>query len=1728
MNRNRSSTSRRFRKSLQIELLEGRKLLAGNVTSMPTFENYEYVPNELLIQYALPAATSPSKPFPMPIEMSVVETIHTKTMQANGMGVLERVNLGAGVDMKAAMEEIKKYPNVLYVEPNFIYRTTAVSNDTYYTNGSLWGMYSNDLPTAIGPAGTTNQFGTQAEKAWNNDIVGNSNVVIGVIDEGIQFNHPDLINNMWLNPFEIAGDGLDNDGNGYIDDTRGWDFFTNDNSVYDGTSDDHGTHVAGTIGGKGGNGIGVAGVAWNVTMISVKFLGAGGGTTANAVKSLDYLTDLKNRHGLNIVATSNSWGGGGYSQSLHDAIIRSANRNILFVAAAGNAAANNDATPFYPANYNTSVGTSTQPAATYDAVISVASITNTGGLSGFSCFGATTVDIGAPGSGIWSTVPSNTYASYNGTSMATPHVSGAIALYASTKPVGTSALSIRQAILNSATPTASLAGKTVTGGRLNVYEAVRAKGSAVVSSPSPSATTTEAGGAITFTVVLGVAPIANVTIPVSSNDTTEGTVSTASLVFTPANWNIAQTVTVTGVNDNVDDGDINYSVVLGAATSTDFDYNGMNPSDVNLTNTDDDTAGITVSAPSGTTTTEAGGTVTFTVRLNSEPTANVTIPVGSNDTTEGTVSTASLVFTPANWNTAQTVTVTGVNDNVDDGDINYSAVLGAATSTDSSYSGLNPSDVNLTNTDDDTAGITVSAPSGTTTTEAGGTVTFTVRLNSEPNANVTVPVSSNDTTEGTVSTASLVFTPANWNTAQTVTVTGVNDNIDDGDISYSAVLGGATSTDSRYNGLNPSDVNLTNIDDDSAGITVSAPSDITTTEAGGTVTFTVRLNSEPTANVTIPLNSDDTTEGVVGLTSLIFTPTNWTGGVTITVTGVDDFLDDGDINYRIILGLVTSADSTYRGMDPSDVSLINQDDDMSGITVSTPSGTTTTEAGGTATFTLRLNAEPTANVAIPVSSSDGTEGTPSTSSIVFTPANWNTPQTITVTGVDDNIDDGDISYSILLGAATSADTNYQGINPSDLNFVNLDDDTGGIIVSAPSGTTTTEAGGTVTFTVRLTSEPTANVTIPVSSSDITEGTLSTGSLVFTPANWNAAQTVTVTGVNDTLIDGNISYTIILGAATSGDITYHGLNPSDINLINLDDDTAGITVSTPSSTTTTESGASASFTVRLVSAPTANVTIAVQSNDTTEGTVSVASLIFTPANWSLPQTITVAGVNDNVDDGDINYRIILSPATSADPLYNGLDPNDVNLTNIDDDTAGITVSAPSGTMTTESRGTVTFTVRLNSEPTANVTIPISSSDTTEGTVSPTSLVFTPSNWNVERTVTVTGVDDTISDGNINYTVIISTASSTDVLYRVINPPDILLTNIDNEAAPSRFWLVDDGVSDRSFGYDAGGRPTLNYALTSANTTPRGMATNPAGDRVWVVDNNRTVYVYNNAGILLGSWVAGSMPSNAVVEGIGTNGTHIWIVDNGSDRVYYYPNAATRFTGAQNASSNFLLNGANRNPKDLVTDGSSIWVVNDTASDRVFQYSVGGTLLKSWAINSANSSPTGITLDFSQGSQDLWIADNGTKQVYRYANARFLTAPTLTSSFPLATANSNPQGLAISPQGRLVGDIEVLGNSTVVTSLNEVTAGAWNAANVQKPRGEATSLVQRDQLFSQASQDLVAPLATAPSPVPEANGVLHGVPTMNGEVKTLVAPLKSTKLSSAKVREAAFADIGTEFA
>lgn len=421
--------------------------------------NYNMVPNELLIKFKDGVDENKKAIVLGKFGGKNKEKILTRMMEKRGdkQGVA-LVNITGTV--AAAIAKIKDLPEVEYAEPNYIYTHQAISNDPYYTNGALWGMYGDISPLK------TNQYGSQAAEAWAKGKIGSSEVFVGLIDEGYMYTHEDLTANKGTNPGEIAGNGIDDDGNGYIDDVYGWDFDGNNNSVFDGVSDDHGTHVAGTIGASGGNGIGVAGVCWNVKILSGKFLGTRGGTTANAVKAIDYFTDLKTRHGLNLVATNNSWGGGGFSSTLQAAIERANAAGILFIAAAGNDGINTETKVSYPSGY------------TNDNIIAVASIKSTGALSTWSNYALTKVDLGAPGEGIWSCVPVavkinrttkivSGYASYSGTSMATPHVTGAAALYAASNP-GATAVKIKSAILESAIPTPSLAGKCVTGGRLNV------------------------------------------------------------------------------------------------------------------------------------------------------------------------------------------------------------------------------------------------------------------------------------------------------------------------------------------------------------------------------------------------------------------------------------------------------------------------------------------------------------------------------------------------------------------------------------------------------------------------------------------------------------------------------------------------------------------------------------------------------------------------------------------------------------------------------------------------------------------------------------------------------------------------------------------------------------------------------------------------------------------------------------------------------------------------------------------------------------------------------------------------------------------------------------------------------------------------------------------------------------------------------------------------------------
>jgi subtilisin family serine protease len=427
-----------------------------------------------------------------------------------GAGPLAAVSAGPGMTAEAAIELLAPIAGISFAEADAELSIAAVSNDPRYANGGMWGM--------LGDTGSLrNAFGSQANEAWAAGQLGSMKTVVGVVDTGIDYRHQDLYLNVWLNQNEIpallrsqlvdidrdglitfrdlnasanaklvsdinrngridAGDllndsrwenGIDEDRNGLRDDLVGWDFANNDNDPFD--DNGHGTHVSGTIGASGGNGIGVAGVAWNVQMVALKFMAANGsGSTSAAVRALDYFTSAAAAatKGENFVATNNSWGGGAYSQAVADAVARGAKQDILFIAAAGNGGAdgvgdNNDVLANWPSNHNTSA------AAGYDAVISVAALTSTGARAGFSNYGASTVDIAAPGQGILSTLPGDSYGSYSGTSMAAPHVTGAAVLYAAANP-NASAAQIKAALLGSTAPTASMQGADATGGRLDI------------------------------------------------------------------------------------------------------------------------------------------------------------------------------------------------------------------------------------------------------------------------------------------------------------------------------------------------------------------------------------------------------------------------------------------------------------------------------------------------------------------------------------------------------------------------------------------------------------------------------------------------------------------------------------------------------------------------------------------------------------------------------------------------------------------------------------------------------------------------------------------------------------------------------------------------------------------------------------------------------------------------------------------------------------------------------------------------------------------------------------------------------------------------------------------------------------------------------------------------------------------------------------------------------------
>lgn len=430
------------------------------------------VANEVLVQFVdMPAAVA--------AQLQIIE----QQIDAD-------VNLGIGrqglrrfrsrtVDVETLLAFFQGQPGVLYAEPNYLLTKAAAPNDPDFPN--LWGLH-NTGQSVFGVFGTPDAD-IDAPEAW--DIsTGSTSIVVGVIDSGVDYNHPDLSANVWSAPTSFTV----NVGGIMTTCPAGSHGFNAITHVCDPMDDEgHGTHVSGTIGARGNNGVGVTGVNWITRIIGGKFLDASGfGSTADAIQSIDFMIQAKAAFpsAANIRVLNNSWGGGGFSTSLQTAITNAGANNILFVAAAGNGGPdgfgdNNDVFPFYPASYTNS------------NVVAVASTTSNDVRSGFSNFGATSVDLAAPGSRIWSTIPGGGYGLSSGTSMASPQVSGAAALVLAACSLSTSALKTN--LMTNVDPIASLSGLMVSGGRLNVNRSIRACGTVPEPPAAPTGLTATAG-----------------------------------------------------------------------------------------------------------------------------------------------------------------------------------------------------------------------------------------------------------------------------------------------------------------------------------------------------------------------------------------------------------------------------------------------------------------------------------------------------------------------------------------------------------------------------------------------------------------------------------------------------------------------------------------------------------------------------------------------------------------------------------------------------------------------------------------------------------------------------------------------------------------------------------------------------------------------------------------------------------------------------------------------------------------------------------------------------------------------------------------------------------------------------------------------------------------------------------------------------------------------------------
>ena len=825
--------------------------------------------------------------------------------------------------------------------------------------------------------------------------------------------------------------------------------------------------------------------------------------------------------------------------------------------------------------------------------------------------------------------------------------------------------------------------------------------SVVLSETALSVTEEDTSGE-TYTVKLSNLPSQQVTVTITGQTGTDLTLDKTTLTFTTANWDTVQTVTVkaTGDTDGADD------PVTLTHTAAGGEYDSVTAT-LAVTVVDDDRA--IVLTPSSLTVEEEDPTgETYTVKLATEPSEEVTVTITGQSGTEVSVDDAELTFTTDNWDTAQTVTVkaAGDTDGADD------KVTLTHTAAGGNYADVT-AELAVTVDDDETLSVVLSETTLSVTEEDATGETYTVKLSHQPSQQVTVTVTGQSGTELTLDKTTLTFTTSNWDTAQSVTVKAGHDT-DGADDSVTLTH---TAAGGEYDSVT-ADLSVTVLDNDRA-IVLSPSSLAVDEEDAAGETYTVKLATEPSEEVTVTITGQSGTEVSVDDAGLTFTTSNWDTAQTVTVKAAGD--TDG-ANDEVTL-THTAAGGNYADVTEGLAVTVDDDETVSVVLSETTLSVTEEDATGE-TYTVKLSHQPSEQVTVTVTGQSGTDLTLDKTTLTFTTSNWDTTQSVTVKATNDT-DGADDPVTLT---HTAAGGEYDSVAAT-LAVTVVDNDRA--IVLTPTSLTVEEEDATgETYTVKLATEPSEEVTVTITGQSGTEVTLDKTTLTFTTSNWDTAQTVTVKATDDA--DGANDKVTLTHTAAGGN--YEGVT-ADLAVTVNDNETVSVVLSKTSLSVTEEDATGSSYTVKLSHQPSQQVTVTVTGQSGTELTLDKTTLTFTTSNWDTAQTVTVKAGDD--DDGADDPVTLTHSAAGGE--YASVTAT-LPVTVVDNDRA-IVLTPSSLTVDEEDAAGETYTVKLATEPSEEVTVTVTGQSGTEVSVDDAELTFTTGDWDTAQTVTVKAGSDT---------------------------------------------------------------------------------------------------------------------------------------------------------------------------------------------------------------------------------------------------------------------------------------------------------------------------------------------------------------------------------------------------